>query len=205
MNTIEAAKAALLDSDDLSMTERMVLTVIALHANTRTGDAYPSVATIARYAHCSERTVQRALAKLVQLGKLVVSKVAGIATRVYRIVVDAVNAVRGVSSTAQGVTKAGEGVTDPAPGGDTQVSPEVKEDPEEEKKPGSALRTAEGRLNWWQFRKAKPDSPQRQSYPERRGAALPPDPRTDQCPGHRGNPAHNCIPCRGEKLAGGVR
>ncbi|MEV1331681.1 helix-turn-helix domain-containing protein [Micromonospora costi] len=51
---------------------------LAAHANAE-GHAWPSVATLADHAGCSERTVQRALAKLVQLGRLAVSKVAGIA------------------------------------------------------------------------------------------------------------------------------
>lgn len=200
MNTIQAAKAALLESDDLTTTERLVLTIIALHANPRTGDAYPSVATIARYAHCSERTVQRALAKLVKLGRLVVAKVKGIVTRVYRVVVE------GVTSAAEKVTSGAAGVTSGvAELGDTQTSPEEVEDPEEKK---THVR-AGGRLDWRRYvpgkRGTNPTPQQRPTY-ERRGAALPPPSGGDRCqrPGHDGQPAGRCIPCRSEILAGGV-
>ncbi|MDH6462023.1 AraC-like DNA-binding protein [Micromonospora sp. A200] len=102
-----AVKEALLQSHDLGKNERLVLLTLAAHAN-ENGDAWPSVATIARYVGCSERTVQRALAKLVELGRLAVRQVARIATRVYRFV-------------TQGVTDQAEGVTSRAPGGDTQT------------------------------------------------------------------------------------
>ncbi|MFG3555076.1 helix-turn-helix domain-containing protein [Micromonospora sp. NPDC047557] len=76
-----AVKVALLASRDLRPNERLVLVAIAAHSN-RDGDAWPSVATIAGYAGVSVRTVQQALAKLVQLGRLVVRRVANVATRV---------------------------------------------------------------------------------------------------------------------------
>ncbi|OKI43030.1 hypothetical protein A6A27_39060 [Micromonospora sp. CB01531] len=66
-------KFALLATRDLGKNERAVAIAIAAHAN-HEGNAWPSVATIAEYAGCSERTVQRCLAKLVQLGRLVVSR-----------------------------------------------------------------------------------------------------------------------------------
>ncbi|WP_083673245.1 helix-turn-helix domain-containing protein [Micromonospora sp. CB01531] len=68
-----AVKFALLATRDLGKNERAVAIAIAAHAN-HEGNAWPSVATIAEYAGCSERTVQRCLAKLVQLGRLVVSR-----------------------------------------------------------------------------------------------------------------------------------
>jgi len=187
-----AVKAAVLASKDLKPADRLMLTIIAAHQNTE-GNAWPSVDTIAEYMGCSKRTVQRGILRLVEAGKLVVSKVAGIPTHVYRIIVDA---VKGVTSAVKGVTKPASGVTDSAPGGDTQgMSPEVEDHKEDE---GRAA--ARDWRRW--IPKTKTANPQRQAYPERRGAALPPDSRTDQCSRHRGSPAGNCGPCRSEALGG---
>ncbi|MFG3709470.1 helix-turn-helix domain-containing protein [Micromonospora sp. NPDC047730] len=177
----QPVKAALLATKDLRGTDRLVVLAIAAHAD-RSGDAWPSVATIADYVGVSERTVQRSLARLVQAGRLVVRQVAGIVTRVYRLVVD------GVSSAIKGVTSGAAGATDQAPGGDSQgASPEV-EDPQKLKGRAAAR-------NWRRFvpkNKAGAD-------PVRRGAAPPPPPGADQCPRHRGSLAHNCGPCRSER------
>jgi hypothetical protein len=64
------AKRALLDSKDLRPTERLVLLAVALHADDAGRNAFPSVDTVADYANVSRRTVQRALARLVELGHL---------------------------------------------------------------------------------------------------------------------------------------
>lgn len=196
-----AVKQALLDSHDLGKNERLVLLTLAAHANLKSGDARPSVRTIARYIGCSERTVQRALAKLVQLGRVVVRKVAGIAEKVYRLI--AGQPQQGASNQPARVTNSEAGVPNPASGGDSHGCHPKLEEGEEEK---THVR-AGGRLNWRRYipqRDSNPDSQRRPSYPERRGAALPPDRRTDQCPTHLGQPAHNCAPCRSEAL-GGVR
>lgn len=186
----QAVKQAMLATKDLRGTDRLVAIAIAAHANS-SGNAWPSVATIAEYVGVSERTVQRTLAKLVAAGRLVVKQVAGIVTRVYRLVVE------GVTSAARGVTSGAAGVTDQAPGGDSQsgtVSPEV-EDHSKMKKPRSRA--------GWPWRRNNNNPP---PY-ERRGAALPPPAGGDRCqkPGHVGQPADRCIPCRSEALAGGAR
>jgi hypothetical protein len=56
-------------------TDKLVLLGIANHDGD--GGAWPSVGTLARYANCSERHVQRSIARLVELGELVVVKQAG--------------------------------------------------------------------------------------------------------------------------------
>ncbi|MEV5765651.1 helix-turn-helix domain-containing protein [Micromonospora sp. NPDC052213] len=189
-----AVKSALLATRDLGKNERAVAIAIAAHAN-HDGNAWPSVATIAEYAGCSERTVQRALAKLVQLGRLVVTKVAGIATRVYRLVLG-----QGVSSAPQGVTNQPAGVTDQGTGGDSQGDTRSVEDQ-------GKLKNRAGARDWRRFlpknKNTTTPRPGGYPYPERRGAALPPVAGTDQCPRHRGSLAHNCGPCRSEALAGG--
>jgi DNA-binding transcriptional MocR family regulator len=183
----QAVKVAMLASRDLPKTERLVVLAIAAHANAE-GNSWPSVATIADYVGCSVRTVQRCLAKLVQLGRLVVSKVGHVATRVYRL-------VTGQQQTP-GVTDSAPGVTQPGPGGDIpSVSPE--EVPEDQKKNYRAAAR-----DWRQWLKPKTATPQRQPhYPERRGAALPAD-RGAQCPRHLGEAADNCRCCRSEALGG---
>ncbi|PYC73903.1 hypothetical protein C7C45_06100 [Micromonospora arborensis] len=191
-----AVKAALLATRDLGKNERAVAIAIAAHAN-QEGHAWPSVATLAEYAGCSERTVQRALAKLVQLGRLVVAKVAGIATRVYRLVLG-----QGVTNQPAGVTDQPSGVTEQGTRGDTLADTRSGED-QGKKKTGASAR------DWRRFLpnnpKNKNTNPGTSGYPyaERRGAALPPTSGTDHCPRHRGSLAHNCGPCRSEALAGG--
>lgn len=169
-------KVAMLTSQDLRPNERLVLVAIAAHAN-RDGDAWPSVATIAEYVGVSVRTVQRTLAKLVQLGRLAVRQVATIATRIYRLVTG------GGDNQREGVT------TEPA-GGDSlsvPVSPEVEKTKEKKNR-------ADAR-DWRRFIP-------KNNNPERRGAALPPAPGGDRCqrPGHVGQLASNCVPCRSERL-----
>ncbi|SCL15020.1 helix-turn-helix domain-containing protein [Micromonospora inyonensis] len=195
-------KAALLASKGLSKTDRGVLVAIAAHMN-KAGDAWPSVATIAEYADCSERTVQRSIARLINLGRIVWRHVAGRATRTYRLVVAA---VRGVTTTGPGVTNQRAEVSDSAAEGATLAVTRSGEESLKGKGSGSAPRDEHGRLAWWQFKRSRTES-QRPSYPERRGAALPPPTGTAKCqkPGHEGQPLHNCGPCRGEQNGGGVR
>lgn len=186
-------KAALLATRDLGKNERAVAIAIAAHAN-HEGHAWPSVATLAEYAGCSERTVQRALAKLVQLGRLVVAKVAGIATRVYRLVTG-----QGATNQPAGATDEATEVTDQGTGGDSQDVTRSGEG-QGKRKAGASAR------DWRRFiPKNKTTNPSTRGYPypERSGAALPPVTGTEQCSRHRGSLAHNCGPCRSEALAGG--
>ncbi|MEV0805715.1 helix-turn-helix domain-containing protein [Micromonospora sp. NPDC050200] len=184
-------KAALLATKGLGKNERAVAVAIAAHMN-KAGDAWPSVATIAEYADCSERTVQRAIAKLINLGRLAWRRVADIPTRVYRLVLDA---VQRVTSTAPGVTNGGAGVPDSAAGGDSQGGTRSGEEGLKEKPRGARD---------WRRWIPKTKNTGRPPYPERRGAALPPPPGGDRCqrPGHVGQPAGRCIPCLSEQLGG---
>lgn len=99
-------------------TEKLVLIGIANHDGD--GGAWPSVETLARYANVSERSVQRAISKLVDLGELEVHYQAGgsVNTRadhrpnLYRILVT----VDGVTPTSP---REGYGVTSVTPRGDT--------------------------------------------------------------------------------------
>lgn len=112
----------MLASRDLKLTEGRVLVAIAAHANSKTGNAWPSVETIAQYVGKSERTVQRAIAKLLGAGRLVRERVAALGRWVYRI-------VTGVTDSRPGGDKTGPGGDKNAVGGDTHgMSPEVDEE-----------------------------------------------------------------------------
>ncbi|WP_091464486.1 helix-turn-helix domain-containing protein [Micromonospora inyonensis] len=195
-------KAALLASKGLSKTDRGVLVAIAAHMN-KAGDAWPSVATIAEYADCSERTVQRSIARLI------IPRPDRLAPR-RRPRHPHVPARRRrrprVTTTGPGVTNQRAEVSDSAAEGATLAVTRSGEESLKGKGSGSAPRDEHGRLAWWQFKRSRTES-QRPSYPERRGAALPPPTGTAKCqkPGHEGQPLHNCGPCRGEQNGGGVR
>ncbi|MGW0504133.1 helix-turn-helix domain-containing protein [Micromonospora sp. NPDC003241] len=185
-----AVKAAMLATKDLGKNDRAVAIAIAAHANAE-GAAWPSVATLADYAGCSERTVQRAVAKLVQLGRLAVSKVAGIATRVYRLLT-----APGVPSVGPRVTNERAGVSVSAAGGDSQGVTRSSEDHVEEKKRAPR--------DWRRFIPKNKPATAGPAFAERRGAALPMPSGGDRCqrPGHVGQPAGRCVPCISEAKAG---
>ena len=63
--------AVVLHHSTLSGTAKLVLVGIANHAGD--GGAWPSIATLARYAGCSERTVQRCIGEAVAAGELSVT------------------------------------------------------------------------------------------------------------------------------------
>ncbi|MGY0002481.1 helix-turn-helix domain-containing protein [Micromonospora sp. I033] len=185
-----AVKFALLATKDLGKNERAVAIAIAAHAN-HEGKAWPSVATIANYAGCSEGTVQRCLTKLVQLGRLAVSKVAGIATRVYRLVTGA-----GRTGTASGVTNQQGRVTDSAIGGDRQGVTRSLEDQWKE----------DGRAPNRDRFGAQRKQALAPACAERGGTAPPMPDGGRRCsrPGHIGQPAGRCIPCRSEAIERGA-
>ncbi|RBQ03900.1 hypothetical protein DQE82_29640 [Micromonospora sp. LHW51205] len=187
-----AVKDALRASHDLKPTERLVLVAIVAHANAD-GDAWPSVATIADYVGCSERTVQRALRRLVEVGRLLVRKVANIATRVYRLVVGG-----GDTSAAGGDMSARGGDISPRGGDALRVTQRSTEDHSEDVKPRAA------RTDWRRFlpKSKNPNAAPRPYAVERRGAALPPPVGTERCPRHIGQTAAHCAPCRSEALGG---
>ena len=58
----------------LSLTEKFILLALCEKCDNDGSNAYPSVKTLARYAECSERTVQRALKSLTDKGWLVLAE-----------------------------------------------------------------------------------------------------------------------------------
>lgn len=69
------ALALVLHHSRATGTDKLVLLGIANHAGD--GGAWPTVETLARYANTTERTVQRSLSRLVDLGEVVVHRQAG--------------------------------------------------------------------------------------------------------------------------------
>ncbi|MET7969764.1 helix-turn-helix domain-containing protein [Micromonospora sp. NPDC005305] len=181
-----AVKDALLATKGLGKNERAVAIAIAAHAN-HEGKAWPSVATIANYAGCSERTVQRCLTKLVQLGRLAMSKAAGIATRVYRLVTG-----DGRTGTASGVTNQQGRATNSTSGGDSQgVTRSLEDQSMKDRRAPNRDRFTPQRKQTRAPGCAEP------------GGAAPPmtgDGRRCSRPGHIGQPAGRCIPCRSEAI-----
>src|SRR4051812_29048278 len=55
----------------------VVLLALADHAGADGGDCYPSVGRLARRCRCDERTVQRAIATLIELGEVVLVEAGG--------------------------------------------------------------------------------------------------------------------------------
>lgn len=60
--------AALLENEELSANEKLVVTALLLHRNRASGDCYPGVARICRLASLSRMTVFRALSTLEEKG-----------------------------------------------------------------------------------------------------------------------------------------
>lgn len=84
------------DNSESEGAARLVLLAIADCANAPGMDAWPSMAEICRKTRLSERGVQKAIGKLVEIGELEVSRGAGRGrTNRYRIVMETPNPVRG--------------------------------------------------------------------------------------------------------------
>jgi hypothetical protein len=70
----------------LTLTEKFILLAICEKADNDGGNAWPSVHTLARYAECSDRTVQRTLLTLRQRGWIeIVKRASRYTPRVYRV------------------------------------------------------------------------------------------------------------------------
>lgn len=73
--SIESVAKALNINGGLSATEKLVLIGIANHDGD--GGAWPSIATLARYANCAPRSARRCVRRLEQLGLVETTKNAG--------------------------------------------------------------------------------------------------------------------------------
>lgn len=116
-----------LDNSTATGHSRMVLVGLANHADDDGCNAWPSVATLARYCRVSERTIQRALKQLEADGLILVERQSGGSNgiqprwRPNRYIV----VKRGDNVTP----RIENGVTDQAKRGDTALSPELSLEP----------------------------------------------------------------------------
>jgi len=131
--SIEHVARVLNGASDLDATAKLVLLGIANHDGD--GGAWPSIATLCRYANCSESTVHRAIKRLVEAGYVEVETNAGgthqtrhdrrpnLYTVDYRLVIHS----RGQGGDERGVTHdtpCPDGVSSDAPRGVTAMTPE---------------------------------------------------------------------------------
>lgn len=119
---------------------KLVLLGMAEHCGPDGSHAYPSVKTLARYAECSERTVQRELDKLRKAGYLeVTGKASQHRPTEYAVILrgdmDVTPESRG-DTAARGDKRESRG-DKPAPRGDAQVSPEPTTEPISTEPPAS--------------------------------------------------------------------
>lgn len=113
----------------LPTTEKMVLLVIADHANDDGGNSWPSIGTIAKKASISSRSAQRYIARLAEAGWITIRPQQGGTKEMrddrrpnlYAINLERLNGVTEVSSR-HGVTDSPHGVTDEASRGDNSNS-----------------------------------------------------------------------------------
>ena len=129
----------------LTLTEKFILLALCEKADNDGTNAWPSVKTLARYAECSERTVQRALGRLRQTGWIAVTHRA---TR-YRPQNYAVNLQR-----LQGCQPVTRGATSVAVRGDTAMAPNpssTRPDKELDKEPEVSVDGLEihSFIQWW--------------------------------------------------------
>ena len=183
---LAAVRELIRDTHGLSANERLVLVVIASHSNAN-GDAWPSAQTIADTVGCSLRTVQRVVARLINMGRLAVRRVAGIASNVYRLVTSSRPAV---TSPKAAPTSSGQPVTT------SKVTPEV----------GKFSEGSKGapRRRWRDYLPSgtKPQKAAPTGWVPRQGAANPPAADAVKCSRHLGELASNCRCCRSEALGG---
>jgi len=181
--SIEAVSWALSEAPNVPPSCVAVLVGLANHADADGRGAWPSQATLAKYARKSERAVRADLAQLETLGLIVRAERGSKRTIVWNLA---------MARLAASTTPAGS--TPPA-------TPEASFRPA--RKPTSA-EPAFNRQGTNTARSARDFSngKNRWTPPERRGAALPPPAGGDRCPkpGHVGQVAGRCIPCRSEAL-----
>lgn len=208
-------------------TERLVLLALADSADDTGANAWPSVATLARKTRVDERTVQRIIRRLEEAGHLVVEATSGgRRSNRYTVVMHAPEPVEPAAADPRQDATPGRmpprhdagappAQTPPQPRHSyatrTSFTRPVSVPPRAGAPSGAPPRSTDApapsvdtnRSGWCPRHGGYLGRCQRcasRTSPPR-GAALPTDPRAGQCPKHRGSPAHNCGPCRAERLA----
>lgn len=144
--SLQAIVAAL--ETDLDGAERLVLFALANHSHPKTELIFPSIWTLAREAHVSERTCQRVLAHFRELGYIsVVSAATQHRPTTYQLDIERIPKqppispkprganVSPLDKPARGDKEPQPGVTDSGPSGDTAMAPELKEGTERKNLP----------------------------------------------------------------------
>ncbi|ADL48495.1 helix-turn-helix domain-containing protein [Micromonospora aurantiaca (nom. illeg.)] len=208
--SIEAVSWALNDAPEVPPTALVTLIGLANHAHPDGRAAWPSQTRLAHYGRKGVRAVQRDLAELERRGLIR----RGNQRHVQHMPADRRPVVWDLAVERRRETPAElSNLAEPQSGrpaellepvdnrGVVSVAPvrrRVAEDAttRRPRRNDTSPTTYEPSLN------PKEPSPRARSL--RGGVALPTDPRAGQCPRHRGSPAGNCGPCRGEALGGVV-
>lgn len=166
--SIEALNWAL--SAPLGGTTKIILLGLANHAGADFGDARPSVATLARYAHCDPRTVQRHLRNLEADGWITREGAHALNGRADRAVtVWRLTGRQIAAPSCNGVTSERNGVTSEAERGDIAMSPEPPMNHPEPSLPVAGASDDDSRTIYTTWLSATDRNPSRtQLTPERR-------------------------------------
>ncbi|SCG69722.1 Helix-turn-helix domain-containing protein [Micromonospora echinaurantiaca] len=207
--SVEAVSWALNDAPDVPPACLAVLIGLANHAHANGRAAYPSQERLAHYARKSTRSVRTDLATLERLGIIRRGDqrhVAHLPTDRRPVVWDLAMERRRTLPTSL------DPFAEPQPGRPNEVPEPVDNRPEAcfppvptdrkqaSKRPEAGFRTGRKQASYEPSLNHQEPSPRSRSL--RGGAALPTDPRAEQCPKHRGSPANNCGPCRSEAIGG---
>ncbi|MEV4492725.1 helix-turn-helix domain-containing protein [Micromonospora coxensis] len=205
--SIEAVAWALNDAPDVPPSCLAVLIGLANHAHANGRAAYPSRDRLAHYARKSVRAVANDIRELERLGLIR----RGDQRHVSHIPTDRRPVVWDLALERRRPTPAAlDNRAEPVSGKPTEVPEPVDNRGEAGFLPvadrgeagfraaGSAVPGGRKRASYEPSLNHQEPSPRARSL--RGGAALPTDPRSGQCPRHRGSPANNCGPCRSEAL-----
>jgi len=166
------------DNSPVGGSERLLLLAIADCANDEGGNAWPSIATLARKCRIDGRTVQRIIRRLADAGHLtVVASAGGRGSNVYTVVMGQ----GGQSSTPPADCHPRQGAT-----GGTATPPH----------PRQAARAPLAQLRHPNV--IEPSSNRSARERSTRRVRVP----AATCARHIGQPADHCGPCRSETLAG---
>lgn len=179
------------DNSPVGGTDRLVLLAIADNADDTGGNAWPAIATLARKTVVDERTVQRSIRRLTEGGHLRVERTTGgRRSNRYTIIMDPPTSE--TAPTDDGCPQ--EDPTYPQPPAERHPG---KMPPRRTATPPPASTPPQPRRDYaTRTSLIHPRTTQR--APAARGPATAPS----TCPrGHAGQSAHNCGPCRSERLA----
>ncbi|WP_442933824.1 helix-turn-helix domain-containing protein [Micromonospora sp. CPCC 205556] len=207
--SVEAVSWALNDAPDVPPSCLAVLIALANHADAKGAAAYPSQERLAHYARKSTRSVRSDLATLERLGLIR----RGDQRHVSQLPTDRRPVVWNLAMerrrTAPSLL---EPLSEPQSGRPTELPEPVDNRPEADVPPvptgrKQAFKRPEARFQTGR-KQTSAEPPLNHQEPSRRartlsgGATPPTGPRAGHCSRHRGSPAHNCGPCRAERLGG---